>query len=82
MNDLCSMELLRNALSRSLSAEEEAALHAHLEQCESCSAQMEQLAGGEEWQREAVSLLSADELDEAVPGNGDMVRSGLWRRAS
>lgn len=66
MNDLCSMELLRNALSRNLSAEQEAALHAHLDDCESCNAQMEQLAGGEVWQRLAVSLLSADEFDAAA----------------
>ncbi len=67
MNKLCSIELLRNAVSRSLSADEEAALHEHLDHCESCCAQMEQLAGGEAWQREAVSLLSADLLGDAVP---------------
>ncbi len=67
MNDLCSIELLQNAVSRGLSAEEEATLHAHLEHCESCCAQMEQLAGGEAWQQEAAALLSADELDAAVP---------------
>lgn len=68
MNDLCSIELLRNAVARSLSADEEATLHAHLDHCESCCAQMEQLAGGEAWQRETVSLLSADEFDEVLPG--------------
>ncbi|MBC7821070.1 MAG: protein kinase, partial [Planctomycetaceae bacterium] len=67
MNDLCSIELLRNAVARGLSADEEEALHAHLEHCEACCAQMEQLAGGEAWRQEAASLLSADELDAAVP---------------
>ncbi|HUE71775.1 MAG TPA: serine/threonine-protein kinase [Pirellulaceae bacterium] len=66
MKDLCSIELLRNAVSRGLSADEEAALHVHLEHCELCCAQIEQLAGGEAWQQEAASLLTADELDEAV----------------
>lgn len=66
MNDLCSIELLRNAVSRGLSADEEAALHVHLEHCEFCCAQMEQLVGGAAWQQEAASLLTADELDEAV----------------
>ncbi len=67
MNDLCSIELLRNAVTRGLSANEEATLHAHLEHCETCCAQMEQLAGGEAWQQETAALLSADELDAAVP---------------
>ena len=72
MNDVCSIELLRNAVARGLSAEEEAALHAHLEHCEACCAQMEQLAGGEAWQQEAAALLSADELDAAVPEPADL----------
>ncbi|TXT23074.1 MAG: serine/threonine protein kinase, partial [Planctomycetota bacterium] len=67
MNDLCSIELLRNAVARVLSADEEATLHAHLEHCEACCAQMEQLAGGDAWQLEAASLLSTDELDATVP---------------
>lgn len=67
MNDLCSIELLRNAVCRGLSADEETALHSHLEHCEACCVQMEQLAGGEAWQQEAAALLSADELDAAVP---------------
>ena len=67
MNDLCSIELLRNAVARVLSADEEATLHAHLERCEACCAQMEQLAGGDAWQQEAASLLSTDELDATVP---------------
>ena len=57
----------RTRSARGLSAEEETALHAHLEHCEACCAQMEQLAGGEAWRQEAAALLSADELDAAVP---------------
>ena len=72
MTDVCSIELLRNAVGCGLSAEEEAALHAHLEHCEACCAQMEQLAGGEAWQQEAAALLSADELDAAVPEPADL----------
>lgn len=67
MNDLCSMELLRKAVSRGLTADEESVLHAHLDQCESCCAHIEQLAGGETWQQEAVSLLTSGGLDDAVP---------------
>ena len=67
MNDVCSIELLQNAVACRLSAEEEAALHAHLEHCEACCTQMEQLAGGESWQREAAAMLTTDELDGAVP---------------
>ena len=67
MNDVCSIELLTNAVANRLSADEEAALYDHLERCEACCARMEQLAGGEQWQREAASLLTTDELDAAVP---------------
>ena len=67
MNDVCSIELLTNAVANRLSADEEAALYDHLERCEACCARMEQLAGGEAWQQEAASLLTTDELDAAVP---------------
>ena len=67
MNDVCSLELLTNAVANRLSADEETALYDHLERCEACCARMEQLAGGEQWQQEAASLLTTDELDAAVP---------------
>ncbi len=67
MNDVCSIELLTNAVANRLSEDEEAALYEHLERCEACCARMEQLAGGEQWQQEAASLLTTDELDAAVP---------------
>ncbi len=67
MNDVCSIELLSLAVAHVLSADEEAALHAHLEHCEACCVRMEQLAGGAAWQQEAAELLSTDELDAAVP---------------
>jgi WD40 repeat protein len=68
MNELCSIELLRNAVSRRLSPDEEAALHAHLDQCESCCVQLDLLAGGDAWQQETALLLRTEELDEAFPG--------------
>ncbi len=67
MNDVCSIELLANAVANRLTADEEAALCEHLERCNACCARMEQLAGGEQWQQEAASLLMTDELDAAVP---------------
>jgi serine/threonine protein kinase len=67
MNDVCSIELLTNAVANRLTADEESALYDHLERCEACCARMEQLAGGEQWQQEAASLLTTDELDAAVP---------------
>ena len=67
MNDVCSLELLTNAVANRLTADEETALYDHLERCEACCARMEQLAGGEQWQKEAASLLTTDELDAAVP---------------
>ena len=77
MNDLCSIELLRDAVARGLSADEEAALHAHLEHCEACCAQMEQLAGGEAWQQEAAALLEVWKR-----GQYSIVRSTGDRRAN
>ena len=67
MNDVCSIELLTNAVANRLSADEEAALYDHLERCDSCCARMERLAGGERWQQEAAALLATDELDVAAP---------------
>ncbi len=67
MNDVCSLVLLTNAVANRLTADEETALYDHLERCEACCARMEQLAGGEQWQQEAASLLTTDELDAAVP---------------
>jgi len=67
MNDICSIELLTNAVANRLSSDEEAALYDHLARCEACCARMEQLVGVEQWQQEAASLLTTDELDAAVP---------------
>lgn len=72
MNDVCSIELLTNAVANRLTADEEAALHEHLERCEACCARMEQLAGGQKWQQEAATLLVKDEFDAAVH------EAGLW----
>ena len=44
MNDLCSIELLKSALAGDLSNDDEANLTRHIEQCESCSTVMEELA--------------------------------------
>jgi serine/threonine-protein kinase len=38
-----------------------------LEECEECNTALERMAGGPDWCAEAVSQLTADELDEPVP---------------
>ncbi|HEV3436813.1 MAG TPA: protein kinase, partial [Gemmata sp.] len=63
----CSIALLEAALAGSLPADDEASLHRHLEECEACSAAMEQMAGGVSWSQEVTSLLTGDELDDTVP---------------
>ena len=67
MNDVCSLELLTCAVANRLTADEETALYDHLERCEACCVRMEQLAGDEQWQHEAATLLVKDDLDLAVP---------------
>lgn len=67
MNDVCSIELLTNAVANRLTADEEAALYDHLERCEACCARMEQLAGGEQWQQEAASLLTVRRIVQSQP---------------
>ena len=47
MNRVCSHERLQRALAGLLNADDESPLHFHLDECESCSAEMERLAGGE-----------------------------------
>ena len=71
MNSQCSYALLEVALTGNLPANDEASLQRHLEECETCSARMEQMAGGAAWCQEAASLLISDELDHAVPVHGD-----------
>ena len=68
MNTRCSIVLLESALAGDLPADDETALHQHLEECEECGAALERMAGGPAWCREAASLLARDELDAAVPG--------------
>jgi serine/threonine-protein kinase len=67
----CSSARLEAALAGNLPAEEEAALHHHLETCEECSRAMERMAGGTAWSQEARRLLSVDELDDAVPARDE-----------
>lgn len=69
MNGLCSIEILKSALARSLLAEEELALAAHLDQCESCSAAMEELAAEPAFFQEAAELLTCDDLDNTTPSS-------------
>ena len=71
MTTECSLAILESALTGGLPAADEAALHRHLEECESCGAALERLAGGNDWCREAAALLTKDELDEAVPTRED-----------
>ena len=88
MTSQCSVALLESALAGNLPAEREESLHRHLEECEACTAALEQMAGGAAWCREAAALLIEDELDEAVPVPRRMVErrfhgrtSGAFRRA-
>ncbi len=67
MNTPCSIALLESALAGSLPADDETALHRHLEECEQCSAALERMAGGPAWCQEAAALLAEDELDAALP---------------
>lgn len=67
MNALCSLDRLQRALSGTLTADEETALLEHLNDCEVCAAQMEQLSGGEIVAREIGSLLKPDHWDDALP---------------
>jgi uncharacterized protein (TIGR03067 family) len=67
MNSQCSIGLLKSSLAGTLAAADETWLHRHLEECEECSAALEQMAGGPAWCQEAASLLTGDELDSAVP---------------
>jgi serine/threonine-protein kinase len=67
MNAHYSAALLESALAGQLPSGDEAALFRHLDACESCSHQLEQLAGGPAWCREARALLAGDELDAELP---------------
>ena len=66
MSDLCSVELLESALAGSLPPDKEKVLQEHLDQCESCSAAIERLAGCDAFCREAALLLTEDAMDEAA----------------
>ncbi len=59
----CSPELLESVLAGALSPDREETLRRHLDECESCAAALTQLSGGESWQQEVASMLSADEYD-------------------
>src|SRR4051794_39812115 len=71
MTNSCSINLLESALDGSLRADDEVALQHHLEECESCSAVLENMAGWTEWCKEASTLLTEDELDELNPSRED-----------
>jgi serine/threonine protein kinase len=66
MTSPCSRELLESALIGDLPPDREELLERHLDDCEACATMLTQLAGGEAWRREAASMLTADELDEAL----------------
>ena len=57
MNNHCSAAILESALAGNLPQDEEQRLHRHLEECDECSAALEQMAGGPAWCREAAALL-------------------------
>ena len=66
MNGLCSHERLELGLAGKLDADEESTLHLHLNDCESCSAEMERLSGGEQASREVAAMLTPDDLDDVL----------------
>ena len=63
----CSPAALEAAVAGRLRPEEESRLHRHLEECEDCAAALEKLADGASWRQEVAALLTADELDAALP---------------
>jgi WD40 repeat protein len=67
----CSHDLLESALAGHLPPDDESSLHRHLEECDDCSAALEQLAGGATWSREAAVLLTADDFDDAASTRDD-----------
>ena len=67
MNSLCSHERLELALAGLLNADDESTLHLHLDECELCAAEMERLSGGERASKEIASMLTPDDLDDALP---------------
>jgi serine/threonine protein kinase/WD40 repeat protein len=69
MKSTCSLSLLESALNGQLPVESEAVLQAHLSECESCSAAMEKLAGGDLLCHQAAALLLDDKIDADVPSN-------------
>jgi serine/threonine protein kinase len=71
MNSLCSNDLLESALAGSLTPHDEITLHQHLEECESCGAALEQMAGGSAWSEQAATLLRSDELDPNASTHDD-----------
>ena len=67
MINQCSISLLESALSGNIKESDEISLNCHLEECEACQAQLEQMAGGATWCRETTAFLVQDELDQALP---------------
>ena len=67
MTNECSITDLQLAISGNLSPDREQWLCRHLEQCEACSAAIEEIAGVTPFCEKAAALLAVDELDQAVP---------------
>lgn len=64
-------EYLQQALRGELAADQESALHEHIEFCPACSAELEQIAGADQIAREIPQLLHVDEIGDVVPGRDD-----------
>lgn len=62
----CSTDLLAAALAGALPPVDEDALQRHLDECESCAAAMEKMAGGAAWCEEAAVMLNGESLDGAI----------------
>ncbi len=66
MDNPCSVELLESALTGDLPPDRAELLNRHLEECEACTAALEQMAGGTALWQEAAVMMAEDELDDAL----------------
>src|SRR5208283_4267081 len=68
MTSPCSVALLESALTGELPPDRAESLNRHLEECEACTAALEQMAGGPALWQEAAAMMAEDELDDALSG--------------
>jgi serine/threonine protein kinase len=79
MTTPCSPELLQSALTGHLPPEREQVLQSHLEECETCTAALEKLAGGAELWQEAAAMFAPDGQDSDLGGHLNWRATGSSR---